>query len=441
MSQRSEFGGDHRTGQNVALESVSIFLFQSRSMPSTKPHSLGPVLIVSPWFPPTIGGVANVTERIRRLLTSAGVETFVWVCEDEPARPCSARIQRQNVRYVHVPSYLFYNLTAKAVAATLLRAPAIFFRALRFIRKRRIRTVMLMYPIGYAWPFVLLRWLKKVRLIASCHGNEILTFTQSSRSARWLFRAVLRCSDAITVPAPHLRQKAREIIPERQLPIWLIPNCVDVEYFVPRPPNVVKKNCPTLIHVSSFTPRKRTLDIVRAFSLAKLPIESRLLMVGIGPDVELAKSLAAELNVANRIEFVGAPDDIRPFLWQADVLVMASDEESGPLTLLEAMACEVPWIATPWGVAAMLPAGECGLLVPNRAPETMAIAMENLLNDPGQLEMMRKRCRSRVVEYFPETKYAERQLTLLEAVERGEGDRGVDYSVSPIAHPAAPNVQ
>ena len=100
---------------------------------------------------------------------------------------------------------------------------------------------------------------------------------------------------------------------------------------MPRPNNIAKTHRPTLIHVSSFTPRKRTLDIVTAFSLAKLPSNSRLVMVGVGPDLEAAKALAVTLNVASRVEFVGAPKDIRPFLWQADLLVTASDEESGPL--------------------------------------------------------------------------------------------------------------
>ena len=192
----------------------------------------------------------------------------------------------------------------------------------------------------------------------------------------------MRCCDAITVPATHLPENVKEMIPNRALPIWLIPNCVDVEFFTPRPNSIPKSDRPTLIHVSSFTPRKRTLDIVRAFALAKLPSHSRLVMVGVGPDLEAAKALAVNLNVASRVEFVGAPKDIRPFLWQADLLVTASDEESGPLTLLEAMACEVPWIATPWGIAVMLPPEECGLVVPNRSPHAMATAMESLINHP-----------------------------------------------------------
>ena len=398
--------------------------------------SLGPVLLVSPWYPPTIGGVADVTDRLRRLLSGAHVETYVWVCEDQTSCRSNVDCEPQNLQRVRIPDYVFYELNFRTVAAMLMRAPAALFRTLHFVRRHRIRTVILQYPIGYAWPFLLLRWLNQIRLIASCHGNEILKFGASSRLARWLFRNVLRYCDAIIVPAAHLPESVRKMISGRTLPIWLIPNCIDVEFFMPRPNNIAKTHRPTLIHVSSFTPRKRTLDIVTAFSLAKLPSNSRLVMVGVGPDLEAAKALAVTLNVASRVEFVGAPKDIRPFLWQADLLVTASDEESGPLTLLEGMACEVPWIATPWGVAVMLAPEECGLVVPNRSPQAMATAMESLINHPERLRAMRGRCRPRAVKDFPESKYVERYIDLITAVERGKGSRPIDYSSYIVGNPS-----
>ena len=115
-------------------------------------------------------------------------------------------------------------------------------------------------------------------------------------------------------------------------------------------------------------------------------------------------------------------------LWQSDVLCMASDEESGPLTLLEAMACEVPWIMTPWGIAMTLNTGEYGVVVPNRAPEQMAVAMESMLEDPERLRAMGARCRKKVVEEFGQRKYLERHMNLIRAVQLGKGHAAIDYS-------------
>src|ERR1051326_4719101 len=115
---------------------------------------IGPVLLVSPWYRPTIGGVVAVTERLRELLRDNAVETFLWVCDDDnPAPPGGPELG--SPQYVRIPSYLFYAFSLRNVLATLLVAPLALFRTWRFVRKHRIKTVILVYPIGYAWPFVL----------------------------------------------------------------------------------------------------------------------------------------------------------------------------------------------------------------------------------------------------------------------------------------------
>ena len=394
---------------------------------------IGPVLLVTPWYRPTIGGVAEVTERLRGLLCGAGVQTFVWVCSDTSAVAEGHDQLPSWLRYRYVPSSVFHGANLRSIVATLVHAPAALLDAYNFLRKHRIRTVILLYPMGYAWPFLILRSLRFIHLISSCHGNEILKFATSSRLARWLFSRVLYNSDAITVPAAHLPERAKEIAPRRPLPIWIIPNCVNEEFFVPRPRGSPKADRPTFIHISAFTPRKRTLDIVTAFSLARLPPNSRLLMVGAGPELASAKELARTLGVSDRVEFVGAPPDVRPYLWQSDVHVMASDEESGPITLLEAMACEVPWIMTPWGIAMTLERGQYGIIVPGRVPEKMAEAMEDILKEPERLRTMGVRGRQKVVKEFSQARYLERHMTLIHAVKSGTAYAGIDYSASSTA--------
>ena len=61
--------------------------------------------------------------------------------------------------------------------------------------------MILTYPIGYAWPFVALRWLRVIELVSSCHGNEVLLFSRQSPPTRWLFRRVMLASVS-GVPLP-----------------------------------------------------------------------------------------------------------------------------------------------------------------------------------------------------------------------------------------------
>lgn len=386
---------------------------------SHKDYAVGPVLLVTPWYKPTIGGVAAVADRLRRLVSRAGVEVHLLVCEKEsPRHHIESDPTVKNVWRFEIPAYAFYRPSFKTILATLARGPGAFWRIYQFVRKYNVRTIVLLYPIEYVWPFLLIRYAGGCRLIASCHGNDILKLSNRSTVARWLFRRVLQYADAITVPAIHLPAKAQELFPERPLPIQLIPNCVDIDHFVPCESSSKRSNYrPTLVHISTFTPRKRTLDIIEAFALAAISPESRLIMVGAGPDLEAAIELSRSLGMGQRVEFVGTPKDIRPFLWQADLLVMASDEESGPLTLLEAMACEIPWISTPWGIAAMLPPGECGLVVPSRSPQKLAAVIAELINDPQRRLEMGRRGRRRAELDFGEENYLAKHLRLIKQVE------------------------
>jgi glycosyltransferase involved in cell wall biosynthesis len=235
---------------------------------------------------------------------------------------------------------------------------------------------------------------------------------------RWLIRHVLQSSDAIIVCADHLGTKAREISTNRTLNIHLIPNCVDSTHFVPPPPNYIRSDYrPTFVHVSNFATKKRTVDIIEAFGKQCIPSTARLIMVGDGPDRAAATDRARSLGISNRVEFIGAQSDIRPFLWEADAFVLASDDEGAPLALLEAMACGLPYVSTAWGPAATLPTGECGFVVPQRSPDALAAAITKLIKDPECRLAMGRRARYRAETDFREETYVERHLQLIRSIE------------------------
>jgi len=254
--------------------------------------------------------------------------------------------------------------------------------------------------------------------MVSLHGNDVIKYGDYPRLLRWYLRHVLRGAEHIVVCADHLAQEVNKILPGEQLPIGLIPNCVNVDYFVMPPPGFRKAGSPrTLVHVSNFAPKKRTLDIIEAFANAAIPPDTRLIMVGDGPDLKATIEHARNLRVDDRVEFVGAQKDVRPYLWQADLFVLASDSEGDPLVLLEAMASGLPWVSTGWGAAASLPPGECGLVVPCRSPHELAAAIAKLIRDPERLRAMGQRGRYRAEVDFGEDKYLEKHLQLIRKIQ------------------------
>src|SRR6476659_4174763 len=111
---------------------------------------IGPVLLVTPWYPPTIGGVSLVAERLQRLLSGAGVPTVVWICDSDPDVRSKTMQAVPHVFYKWIPSTVFYGLTVRSLIGALLRFPASLWHAYSVVRKHTVRTVVLLYPIGYA---------------------------------------------------------------------------------------------------------------------------------------------------------------------------------------------------------------------------------------------------------------------------------------------------
>lgn len=382
--------------------------------------AIGPVLLVSPWYRPAVGGVVEVAERLHRKLNENGIETHLLIAHD--GRGGLEEINAaENLWRLGSGSDAFHSTNPKSILATATRGSAAYWRLQRFVRQRGIRTVVALYPIGYSWLFVLLRKLTNVKLVTSLHGNDVTRSDSHGVLAHWLLRRTLDTSDAVITCADHLSRKARQICAEKRLEIELIPNCVDTMQFTPPPPNFERPDeRPTFVHVSNFAAKKRTLDIVEAFADPRIPAEARLIMVGDGPLRERTTGRAKELGVFDRVTFVGAQKDVRPFLWASDVFVLASDDEGAPLAVLEAMACGLPYVSTAWGPAAILPLGECGLVVPAHAPAELAGAMAQVIADRRKCRQMGEQARYRAVNDFREDQYVERHVRLIERIERPE---------------------
>jgi glycosyltransferase involved in cell wall biosynthesis len=105
-----------------------------------------------------------------------------------------------------------------------------------------------------------------------------------------------------------------------------------------------------------------------------------------------------------QVEWVDHVDDVRPYLTQAQVVVLPSYREGFPKSLLEAAAMGKPLIATNVpGCRDIVAHGVNGLLVPPRDPQKLAQAMLALADDPTLRVAMGQAGRARVKELFDET--------------------------------------
>src|SRR5262249_55920920 len=131
----------------------------------------------------------------------------------------------------------------------------------------------------------------------------------------------------------------------------VIPNFVDCDKYHPREVAVLRAQLARpgeklLIHVSNFRPVKRVTATIEILSRVCRQLPARLIMVGDGPDMAEATRLARALGLTDRVEFLGEQELVAPLLSASDVLLMPSSQESFGLAALEAMACEVPVVAS-----------------------------------------------------------------------------------------------
>jgi L-malate glycosyltransferase len=94
--------------------------------------------------------------------------------------------------------------------------------------------------------------------------------------------------------------------------------------------------------------------------------------------------MARDLGIGTLVDAVGAQEEVVPLLSVADVFLLPSAQESFGLAALEAMACEVPVIASRvGGLPEVIEHGVSGFLHPLNAIDDMAASAVTLLTDPA----------------------------------------------------------
>ncbi|MDQ2920434.1 MAG: glycosyltransferase family 4 protein [Acidobacteriota bacterium] len=146
-----------------------------------------------------------------------------------------------------------------------------------------------------------------------------------------------------------------------------------------------------VVTVGRLSREKAHIDLLAAFKhLREInpEIESRLLIVGDGPERERLEAAAGSLGLSQLVVFTGELSDVQPYYAAAHLLVLPSHSEGSPYVLLEAMAAKVPIVATAvGGVPEMVENEESALLVPAHDPRALAAAIARVLTDP---ELARK---------------------------------------------------
>jgi N-acetyl-alpha-D-glucosaminyl L-malate synthase BshA len=234
-------------------------------------------------------------------------------------------------------------------------------------------------------------------VITTLHGTDI-TLLGSDRSYSEIVAFSIQESDGVTAVSESLRNDTyREL--GVKIDIRVIPNFIDCSVYQRRDVAAVKASLapngePILIHVSNFRPVKRVQTVIELFAQVRAERPARLLMVGDGPELADASRLARSLGLGDDVKFLGEQDQIVPLLSASDVFLLPSSQESFGLAALEAMACEVPVVATNiGGLPELIADGRTGFLHAPDDVNGMAASTLRLITDRELHDRMAKAAR------------------------------------------------
>jgi L-malate glycosyltransferase len=244
---------------------------------------------------------------------------------------------------------------------------------------------------------------RRLPVITTLHGTDI-TLVGADRSYLPITRYALEQSDGVTAISNYLKQATIETFQFDRIEV--IPNFVCPTDYRRRPDCELRQtlspdDAPIMVHVSNFRPVKRPVDCVEILARVLKKTKARLVMVGDGSERTNAIHRARCLGVYDNCVFVGKQPNIVDYLCASDVLLLPSEQESFGLAALEAMACEVPVIASRvGGVPEVVDDGETGFLSAVGDVDKMADDAVRLLTDAKLRREMGKLARESAITRY-----------------------------------------
>lgn len=239
---------------------------------------------------------------------------------------------------------------------------------------------------------------RRLPVVTTLHGTDI-TLVGSDRSYLPITRFSIDQSDGVTAVSRFLKDATIQIIGAKN-EIEVIYNFVNCDKYKPSLNAELRNSLASpdekiLIHVSNFRAVKRPTDVVEIFARVQRQLPSVLLMVGDGPERSNAEWCARNSGVDAKVHFMGKRDNIEELIGISDLLLLPSENESFGLVALEAMACEVPVVASRvGGLPEVITDGVEGFLVEPKDVDTMAERSLSILARDSCREEMGKRARS-----------------------------------------------
>ena len=296
---------------------------------------------------PTFGGSGVVATELGIELSKKGHEVH-FITYSQPVR-LDALSSNLHYHEVNVPDYPLFKYEPYELALSS--------KLFDVISKHKIDVLHVHYAIPHAYAAYMAKKILKengynIPIITTLHGTDI-TLVGNNPFYKPAVTFSINKSDIVTCVSKSLMEDTREFFGIKR-EIKVIPNFIDIDKYAKKHSlcqgNMLAQDDEKIIvHVSNFRPLKRIIDVLKIFEKINQKINSKLIMVGDGPDKKKAKEFLRKNNLKNKVIFLGKTSEVDEILCSSDLFLLPSEKESFGLAALEAMALKVPVISTNTG--------------------------------------------------------------------------------------------
>lgn len=372
------------------------------------------LLIVNYEYPPLGGGASNASWFMAKALLAQGHVVSVLTSSYRELR---GRTNENGIVVHRIPTIRRVRDRSNIIEMATFVVSGLF-RLASIIRQERIEAAIVFFtipcgPIGY-----LAKKLHGIPYVISLRGGDVPGLVPElagmHRMLQPLRRLILRNAQAIVANAPGLA-----VLSERTDPycVKVIPNGVNTDFFLP-PDDTgnsesIRSRPFQLIFVGRFHPQKNLFFLLDQLGeIINKNITFHLHLIGDGPERGRLEQYADKLGLSGSVIWHGwvDKDSLRLAYQQADCMVNPSLYEGMPNTVLEAMACGLPVIASNIpGNVDVVRDGVTGYLFDLGKPEQLRECIERLISSPpGLAKALGCKGRDWVVAEFSWTDVARR---------------------------------
>jgi glycosyltransferase involved in cell wall biosynthesis len=344
------------------------------------------VIFVSRYFYPFVGGLEKRVHALARGLTGRGIRVEIVTSRTDAEFPAEQDLEGVIIHRLACPR-------VKVIGACVFIVRLAFF-----LSKRRSQYCFLhAFQVGHVSAAAVCagRLLGKhvfLHLSGGGSGGDVGRHIKTPWGI--VFLALCRFASTIVVLNARMQEELR-LLRYASARTACIPNGVDCALYHPhtdrshvrRDMSLPEK--PIILYTGRLSEEKGIATLVRACTRLHSPAAPVLYIIGNGPEQQRLENLARELNAGSFVVIVPACEDIRPWYQCADIFVMPSFHEGISNSVLEAMACALPVIATDViGNSDLVRDHYNGLLVPPGNDQALAAALDELLDNPGNARQM-----------------------------------------------------